>query len=93
MALLSVITAIVGIVSALLIAVGSAFTLPAGFGEGLNYGISLISSGVAFLYNFMPQDFWDYSFSCLKILIAAHAAYFAYSVGISLWRIFQGGGE
>lgn len=93
MALLAVISAIVAIVSGLIIAVGKAVKLPAGLLTAFNYGISLITQGIGFLYLLLPAEFWKFCGTCLTLLLTAHAAYFAYSVGLSIWRTFQGGGE
>lgn len=93
MALLAVITAVVGLVSGLLIAVGKAFTLPAALTSAFQYGFTLLGDAVGFLYLLLPADFWKFCGTALGLLVAAHAAYFAYSVGLSLWRIFMGGGE
>lgn len=93
MAILAIIVAITGIVSALLIAVGSAITIPSAVLTAFKFGLSFLVNGISFLYLLLPADFWHFCGTLLSIVVAAHAAYFAYSAGISLWRIYQGGGE
>lgn len=93
MALLAVISAVVGVITALIIAVGKSFTLPAGLNTALAYGMQLIVSGYGFLRNLFSDSFWSFVSSGLAVVVAAHAAYFAYSLGMSVWRIFQGGGD
>lgn len=92
-ALLALISAILAIVVSLVVAIGSAIKLPVGIGTGINLIVQYISTGVAFLYNFLPAAFWNNVVVFLGIIVAAHAAYLAYSIGISVWRIFQGGGD
>lgn len=93
MALLAVISAVVALVSALIIAVGKSFSLPAGLLAAFQYGFTLIGDAVGFLYLLLPAEFWQFCGTALTLLLAAHAAYFAYSIGLSIWRIFMGGGE
>lgn len=93
MALLAVISAIVAVVTALIVAVGKAVTLPAGLNTALAYGMQFIISGFGFLRNLFSDAFWSFITTGLGVIIGAHLAYFAYSVGISIWRIFQGGGD
>lgn len=93
MALLAVITAVVGIISTLIIAIGAGINLPAGLLTAAQYGLTLISGGMSLLYLLLPADFWHFCGSAFSVLVAAHAGYFAYSAGLSIWRIFQGGGD
>lgn len=93
MALLAVISAVVAIISGLIIAVGKAVTLPSGLNTALAYGMQLIVSGFGFMRNLFSDNFWNFVTSGLAVVLAAHLAYFAYSLGMSIWRIFQGGGE
>lgn len=93
MAILAIITAVTAVITALIVAVGKAVTLPAGLSTALAYGMQLIVSGYGFLRNLFSDTFWSFVTSGFAVIIGAHAAYFAYSIGISIWRIFQGGGE
>lgn len=93
MAILAIITAVVSVIVGLATAVGQAFHLPDGVAGGFNLLIQYISTGISFLYNFLPDSFWSLAKAYLVIILTAHAAYFAYSTGISIWRIFQGGGD
>lgn len=88
-----IITAVLAIVAELLIFVGKSFSIPAGLITAFHYGFTLLSSAFGFLYLLLPNEFWQFCGTAFSILVAAHAAYFAYSVGLSLWRIYQGGGE
>lgn len=95
MAILVILTAIIGILEAALLVATAAIQLPEAptgidsSGATVNvvtWFFDLIFDGIAFLHALLPADFWQFCGNCLTLLITAHLGFIAYSVATSLIR-------